>query len=81
MIKQTELLKQIEEALLNYAPKQKIRGFSIVIMLEDCDLIMTDEGIDCYDKLIGILEGIKFNMMADRRKENACMLDSILEEE
>jgi hypothetical protein len=81
MIKQIEFLKEIEEALLNYAPKQKIRGFSVVVILEDCDVIITEEGEDCYDKLIGILEGVKFNMMADRRRENACMLDSILEEE
>lgn len=78
-MKQIELLKEIEEAMENLCPGKDIKGFCVVVCFEDCDLVAT-EYTNEYNRMIGLLEDIKFNMMSDRRRENLSILENCLEE-
>ncbi len=79
-MKQKEFLQDLKQSMEDACPKEKIKGYCVIICFDDCDLITLEDG-DEYNRVIGLLEDTKYNMMADRRRENLSILERCLPEE
>ena len=79
-MKSIEFLKDIEQAIEDNCPKKEIKGFCVIVCFDDCDLVTVEDGEE-YNRMLGLIEDVKFNMMADRRKENLSILENCLPEE